>query len=61
MTRPVPTVHLAGAIPRRTACRSHVHVGMPGTVTASPARVTCGRCSRVIDSRRAGQPPVATR
>ena len=56
MTRAVnvrPSVHLAGAIPGRTACGSHIYVGMPGSVTTSAARVTCGRCERSLASARA--------
>ena len=40
------TVHLAGKA-GRTVCGERIRVGMPGTVTASTARVTCGRCERI--------------
>ena len=56
-----PTVHLAGTTPRRTACGERIYVGMPGTVTTIPARVTCGRCERTVeygpDRRKARSAP----
>lgn len=67
MTRPVnvrPAVHLITDRKGRAACGARIYTGMPGTVTAIPGRVTCGRCERIIEARRRrhlDQPPVAQR